>query len=289
MKNKPICIPEDYKIINDKNSLIIGFSKYGNIGLKIEEEFNDSEIKYFPDLRMLILGQAGCGKTELCKTIAIKLHLIDNLPTPIVIDCNGEYKKLNELNLDDSKKDTFRVISYTDFENLEEILADSLILKISTIIDLESLPQEEQQKIGIKICKIAIDHNNWLSGSKPALFIWDTITELQHKSTPIRSELGKEFIDTFKYFISMARMRNHGYILVAQRFGIGKIHGDITSSINSYLFGKSVNDFDLKRISEISNRSINIDQLKQLKYEFITFGQYSFDHDSKYPIKFGFV
>lgn len=291
---KPIKIPEDYKIINDKNSLIIGNSQYGNIGIKTKKIETQENKLIFSDLRMLILGQSGCGKTELCKNI-IKQIWNNTKLIPIIIDCESDYKELNNLNSFDC---SFRIIKFqlstegklivtSDFNDpnmnsIQDILLKNISKRMPLIFDVSDVDLELQQKIGIDILNFFID-SRYIN---PVVLICDNISTLQYKTTYVHPCVGKDFISKLKLFMSMARMRGHSCIFIGQRLNYANMHSNILSLFNSFLIGKITNDFDLKRINSI-DRNINIQKIKNLNFEFCTSSYDNiFDHDKKYPLVF---
>lgn len=291
---KPIKIPEDYKIINDKNSLIIGTSQYGNIGIKTENHENKYHQSIFSDLRMLIIGQSGCGKTELCKNIIKEIW--DNTKLiPIIIDCEGEYKELNDFN---SFNCSFRIIKFqlsaegklivtSDFNDpnmisIQDILLKNIPNRIPLIFDVSDVDLELQQKIGIDILNFFTE-SRYLD---PIVLVCDSISTLQYKNSYVHPCIGKDFISKLKLFMSIARMRGHSCIFIGQRLNYASMNSDVLSMFNSMLIGKITNDFDLKRINSI-DRNIDIQKIKKLDYEFCTSANSDiFDHDEKYPIVF---
>lgn len=291
---KPIKIPEDYRIINNKNSLIIGNSQYGNIGIKTEKIETQENKLIFSNLRMLIIGQSNCGKTELCKNIIKQIWDNINL-IPIIIDCKGEYKELNNLNSFDC---SFRIIKFqlstegklivtSDFNDsnmisIQDILSKNIEKRIPLIFDVSDVDLELQQKIGIDILSFFIESRY----IEPIVLICDNISTLQYKTTYVRPCIGKDFVNKLKLFMSMARMRGHSCIFIEQRLNYANMNSEILSAFNSFLIGKITNNFDLKRINLI-DRNIDIQKIKNLDFEFCTSScDNIFDHDKKYPIIF---
>lgn len=210
----------------------VGNSEFGSVGLD------------HSDTRLLVLGQAGCGKTYFVNNYIKTLHE-KNKYTIVIIDTEhsgyGHY--------DDSLIQT-----PTDPTNLKDITsqikhsANILNPPQTIILKLSQLELNKQYFVVTDINNTILDtvrQTNYRHSAKPIIYVHDNLFSKNDSNNP-------DFVkwkSSLRHLLQIGRNYRMSYILVGQRSG--KIHRDIVSECNNFIIGKSVIESDNIRHSEL--------------------------------------
>lgn len=260
-----------YSIRNSRNSIIIGDSDYGQIGIDFTKLI-DGEIK------CLTVGTSGSGKSYITRNI-IEQFYEKKTGIIIVVDPEGEYWTLREkydFVILGVNKDFCDIV--IDQDNTEELANNIIKNNINVIIDLLGTDDRNKQEIISKFIDTLIENEE---ECLPIQLIIEEASRFAKKGDS--SAVNIKCTGSLKKTAQFGRKRQLSTFYNTQR--ITQLHKDIVAECNTKLAGKVDDIADVNRISEIMGIKDG-NQFRKLKFEFLSKG-YGFDHDeSNLAIKF---
>lgn len=271
---------DDEEIKNKPDSVVIGTSNKGNIAFKTAlDPYNG--INYFPDVRCLVVGIPGSGKSFLTR-VMIEKFCESNPGIIIVIDPENEYISLRE---------NFQFVTFgkdedcdlTFDENTVASLAEKIVEnKSNCIFNLFDFDRDQRCNILTNFLQVLLTLPK--EKQHPIVLFIDEIHLFAEKSTNDAAPLASKNI--LKLVNNIGRKRGISTIMITQR--VTQLNAEIVSSCNSYLIGKTINIPDIKRNGEllgIKGKAAN-QIFKNLNYTFLSYGTV-FDHSNLgEPVKF---
>lgn len=253
--------PDEFSKLTDNYNLI-GTSEQGAIGLDHK------------DTRLLIVGQSGCGKTFLIRNY-IKTLIQNDKHRIFIIDLEDDYNSLLDLGfvnitkeLENSYKDITPENKCTK-QNPLYIILEKYLLTSKYILVSYNVKRDEDFISEINECLLNVISDN-KKLRMPTLYITDLLSTKYPENKRYRSSL--------KQLYCIGRKKGISTIFIAQR--LYRIHSDIVSGCNAFLFGKTIIDSDIKINTEMmgifarKQKLLCVQLFKNLeKGEFIISGQ----------------
>lgn len=273
-RNDDFIEDDEQEIKNKPDSVVIGTSAQGNIAFKTALD-PYSNINYFPDVRTLIVGIPGSGKSYLTRAIIEKFYEA-NPGIIIIVDPENEYLSLREM----IPFITFGKNEDCDLtfdENSIADIADKIVeLKANTILNLQEFDEDERCNILSNLIQ------KLLNLPKPKqypiiLFIEEVhLFAMRSNQSSKANEVSKNNI---KLLNNIGRKRGISTVLICQR--VTQLNAEIVSSCNSYLIGLTINIPDIKRNGELLGLKGKAAStiFKNLNYSFLSYGTV-FDHSN---------
>jgi len=267
---------DDFVIRNNTDSIIIGNSDNGKIGLLREKT-------EFGEIRCLIAGMSGSGKSFTTRNIIEQL-CENKTGIVIVLDPEGEYytlrSKYNFVILGTDEGNCDLLISE---DNAEELALKMMINEINVIIDLKKADDKIRQEIATKFIDTIIDNSDI---STPMQLIIEEAPIFAKKGTGNTSLHNVNCTESLKKTAKLGRKRTICTFYCAQR--ITQLHPDIVAECNTFILGKSTRPADCERSAELVGlKGKNSPDFKKLNHEFFAYGE-GFDYHTQVdrPIKF---
>lgn len=266
---------EKQHITVSKNDIYLGDSKIGPVALQ-----SDSLL----DMRMLVVGGSGSGKSYLTRNLVEKL--IEHGSIVIICDDQGEWVTLRDrydiilLGKDKKEKDAF---GYCDIEvneeNFEAVLVECIRSKCSIVLRLNQWSELEDRQ------KLIISMNDFFINRAVHSVEYDNITvvfEEAHRFAEqgSRNPVNRACKNSMRELAAQGRRRCVSMVFITQR--PPKLHADITSQCNIKMIGKLRQSADLDTSGKLLNLkpSKYIEINSDLDKEFIADGEY-FCHDKQ--------
>lgn len=258
---------QQIKIKDFDNSLFLGESKYGHIAINKE---------YLNDVRTLIVGQPGSGKSYLTRTYIEEL--LEKEILVFVLDPEGEWvtlkSKYDLILLGKNKSKDYCDIEINE-ENFEQVIEGCLTKKCSAIINLSEWSEDEDKQ------KLVTILNTYLIDKAPGHL--RQLTNIIYEEASIfakkndNSAANQKCKASLKEVAAQGRKRGISSTFITQR--ITFLSPDIISQCNTYLFGLVEGISDVERTAQILGiKPKNYGIIKELNKEFIAHGKYFCHH-----------
>lgn len=267
-----------FRIRNKKDSVLIGESEFGRIGL------DGDKLKY-GGIRCLTVGTTGSGKTWTTRNIIEKIYE-KNEESIIIIDVEGEFYTLREQYdfLILGTNETFADIVITN-DNMEDVIHYILKYKMNVILDcFDSHVNEFQNIVGDFLQELLRFSKKENEESRSIVIFIEEVAKLAKKANQTASNI--KCRDALKDIAQTGR--KHGICTFFSTQRVTQLHNDVSAECDTYIIGKCIKPTDIERNAKFMGlRGKEAEVLKTLKYEFFIYGAGTdFSNEYESPVKF---